>query len=410
MFLITAYFRKSHSKRDTEKEGVVFYRITGQADDDGKRSYRDATSDIQGYDSSILMTERPTILSHLRMLYCAIESHEDTKQPYTIDDVIEDFRKALAGDKSMSYIIAKSRTDFPLRSDFVTLGREFKGDFKFVFPTQTDSGYGNVYGYIFNLSQSLKNDGRISHAKNVRSVLANLKLFGEGKDIFFYEINKDFVKRYAEWLKQIDISEPTQSFYLRNFRMILNRAHNDGLIESISGWFQDVNTSVTSQRNKTDEKFNRELLLKIESLDLSANKQDELVRDAFMFGFYCGGMELIDMAYLERSNGHDNLLVYNRRLKGLERKIVLGKEAKKIIKRYEGISEKYIIPLLALSENVEFGTIRSYVSRSLKVIGKAVNYPTLSFNMNITAYNTMLSEVSIPELLLAATATTTNDL
>lgn len=400
MFLITAYFRKSQSKHDTEKGGVVFYRITGQADDEGKRSYRDATSDIHGSDSSVHMTERATILSHLRMLYCAIESHEDSKQPYTIDDVIDDFRKALAGDESMGYIIAKSRTNFPLRSDFVTLGREFKGDFKFVFPTQTESGFGNVYGYIFNLSQSLKNEGRISYAKNVRSVLANLKLFGEGKDIFFYEIDEDFVKRYAEWLKQIDISEPTQSFYLRNFRMILNRAHKDGLIGSIYRWFQDVNTSVVSPVKRTDEKLNRELLLKIENLDLSDNKNDALVRDMFMFGFYCGGMELIDLANLEYSNVKEDVLIYRRRLKGLERKVMLGEQALKIIERYKGESNKYLFPLLSKSESALFASVRNYVCQSLKNIGRAVNYPRLSFNMNIAAYHFIMSEVNIPELLL----------
>lgn len=98
MFLITAYFRKSQSKHNTEKQGVVFYRITRQADDEGKRPYRDAISDILGSDSSVLMTERVTIISQLRMLYYVIERHENSKQPYTIDDVIEDSRKALAGD------------------------------------------------------------------------------------------------------------------------------------------------------------------------------------------------------------------------------------------------------------------------------------------------------------------------
>lgn len=93
----------------------------------------------------------------------------------------------------MDYIIAKSKTDFPLRSELVSLGREFKDNFKFVFPPQIGAGYGNVYGHIFNLSQSLKNEDRINHAKNVRSLLANIKLFGEGMDIFFYEIDKDFV-------------------------------------------------------------------------------------------------------------------------------------------------------------------------------------------------------------------------
>lgn len=400
MFSITAYFRPSRSKHDTEKEGVVSYRITGQPDENCKRPFRDATSDIHGDDAGVLKTERSAILAHLRMLYCIIESKEDSGKPFTIDDVIEDFRKALAGDESMSYFIAKSKTDFPLRSELVNLGREFKGDFKFVFPKQTDTGYGNVYGYVFNMIQSLKNEGRVSHAKNLRSVLANLKLFGDGKEVFFYEIDKGFVTHYAEWLKHIGISDPTQSFYLRNFRMILNKAHKDGLIGPISGWFQDVNTSVPTPVKKTDDELSRELLLKIERLDLSANKRDELVRDAFMFGYYCGGMELFDMANLEYSNLHGNMLIYNRRMKGAERKIVLGKEALKIIKKYEGQSDKYLLPLLALSENVLFGTIRSYVCRSLKDIGKAVNYPHLSFNMNITAYNTMLSEVSIPELLL----------
>lgn len=400
MFLITAYFRKSQSKHNTEKEGVVFYRIIGQADGEGKRPYRDATSDIHAPDSSVLMTERITILSHLRLLYCAIERRENSKQPFTIDDVIEDFRKALADDESMSYILAKSRTDFPLRSDFVTLGREFKGGFKFVFPKQTDSGFGNVYGYMFNVIQSLKNEGHVSHAKNIRSLLANFKLFGNGKEIFFYEIDKDFVHRYADWLKHIEISDSTQSFYLRNLRMVLNKAHDDGLIGSTSGWFKDVNTSIGHRVNTSDGKLNRELMLKIESLDLAENKQAALVRDMFMFSFYCGGMELIDIANLGYSNIKDGMLIYRRRLKGLERKVVLGEQATKIIERYKGESDKYLFPLLSKSEYVLFASIRNYVCQSLKAIGRAVNYPKLSFNMNITTYHSMLSEVNIPELLL----------
>lgn len=409
MFLITAQFRQSRSTCDAESGGAIFYRIIGQPDENGRRSDRNVNSGIHAVDSNVLKTERATILSQLRLLYCVIERRHDSKESFSIDDIVEDFRKALSNDESMSDTIAKSRTDFPFRSDIVSVGREFKGDFNFVFPKQTDISAGNIYGYIFNLSQSLKNEGRISHAKNVRSVLANLKLFGEENDIFFYEIDKDFVKRYAEWLKQIDISEPTQSFYLRNFRMILNRAHNDGLIESISGWFQDVNTSVQAPVKKTDEKLNRELLLKIENLDLSGNKNDALVRDMFMFGFYCGGMELIDIANLEYSNIKDGVLTYRRRLKGLEKKVVLGEQAKTIIERYKGDSNKYLFPLLSRPEYALFASVRNYVCQSLKVIGKAVNYPRLSFNMNIAAYNNMLSQVNIPELLLAGMATITNE-
>lgn len=111
-------------------------------------------------------------------------------------------------------------------------------------------------------------------------------------------------------------------------------------------------------------------------------------------------MELIDLANLEYSNVNDGVLIYRRRLKGLERRVKLGEQAMKIIKRYNGDSNKYLFPLLSKSENALFSSVRNYVCQSLKIIGRAVNYPILSFNMNFTAYNTMLFEVNIPELLL----------
>lgn len=400
MFLITAQFRPSHSKRDTEKEGVVFYRITGQPDENGKRPDRHVNSDIYATDASVLKTQRAAILAQLRLLYCVIERREESENPFDIDDIVEDFRKALSGDESMSQAIAESKTDFPFRSDIVSVGREFKGDFEFVFPKQTDVSAGNIYGYIFNLSQSLKNEKRASQAKNFLSLLANLKLFAKEKDIFFYEINQEFINRYADWLKQIDISDSTQSFYLRNLRTVLNKAHYEGLVGPTSGWFQRVNTSIEQPTKVSDDRLNRELMLKIENLDLSGDKNDALVRDMFMFGFYCGGMELIDVANLEYSNVNDGILTYRRRLKGLEKKVVLGEQAKKILEQYKGASDKYLFPLLSRFGHALFASVRSYVCQSLKVIGRVVNYPKLSFNMNIAAYHSILSESNISELLL----------
>lgn len=402
MFLITAQFRPSRSRYHAEKDGVVFYRITGEVGENGKRPARNVNSDIHAADSSVFKTKRTAILSQLRLLYCVIERREDSGQQFTIDDVADDFRKALGGDKSMSEAIAKSRTEFPLRNEIVSVGREFKSDFNYVLTQLRDTAPGNIYDYIFNLSQSLKNEKRLSQARNFLSLLANLKLFADGKALYFQEVDKAYVRRYADWLKQTAITDSTQSFYIRSFRSILNKAHDDGLIESTSGWFHEVNTSVVNPHKTPDEELNRDLILQIESLDLVDNRNAALVRDMFMFGFYCGGMELIDIANLGYANIQNGVLTYNRRLKGLERKVVLGEQAKQIINRYHGNSDKYLFPLLTSSENALFVTIRNNVGQSLKTIGKAVNYPRLSFSMNITAYHSMLSKVNIPELLLKA--------
>lgn len=400
MFLITAQFRPMRSKRNSEKPGVVFFRITGQPDLKGRRDSRVVNSTIHATDQDVLQTKRASILGQLRLLYCIIERREYSKEPFNIDDIADDFRKALSGDTSMSEPIAKSQVDFPLRSDIVSVGRDFKGDFKFVFPKQTDISAENLYGYIFNLSQSLKNEKRVSQARNFISLLSNLRVFADEKDIRFDKIDTEFIHRYAGWLKQTGISDSTHSFYLRTLRSVLNKARADGLIDSTSGWFQDVNTSIGHSTKTSDCRLNRDLMLKIETLDLSGNKNEALVRDMFMFGFYCGGMELIDLANLEYSNFKDGMLIYRRRLKGLERRVAVGEQAMKIIERYKGQSNKYLFPLLSKFENVLFASIRNYVCQSLKGIGNAVCYPNLSFNMNISAYNSMLSEVNIPELLL----------
>lgn len=399
MFLITAQFRRSRSRRDAEKEGVVYYKIVGQ-DDNGKRIYRSVNSEIRAIDESVLKSEKTVILSELRLLYCVIERRAESKETFSIDDVADDFRNALAGDESMSEVIAKSQTAFPLRSDIISVGREFKSDFQFFFPQKTDVSIGNIHDYIFNLSQSLKNEKRNSLANNYHSVLSNLKLFVKGKDIFFSQISQEFIHRYADWLKQTGLTDSTQSFYLRNLRMVLNKAHDDGLVGCTSGWFQGVNTSIERSTKVPDCKLNRALIMRIENLDLTGNKYVALVRDIFMFGFYCGGMELIDIANLEYSNFKNGMLVYRRRLKGVEKNVHLGEQAIKILERYKGMSDKYLFPLLTISTNASFISIRTYVCHLLKDIGKVIDYPKLSFNMNITAYNRMLADANIPEMLL----------
>lgn len=400
MYLITAQFRPSRSKLDPEKAGVVFYRITGPAEGKRRRPDRDVNSNIHAADSGVFQTQRAAILEQLRLLYCVIERREYSGQHFTIDDVADDFRKALNGDDSMRDVIAKSYTDFPFRSDIVSVGREFKGDFKFVFTERSNSVRGNVYDFIFNQSQTLRNESRFSQSKNFLSLLSNIQSFVDKKDINFKDIDAEFIRRYSDWLKQTGISESTQSFYLSTLRVVLNKAHSDGLITSTIGWFNNIRMRVRQQAKISHGNLSREIMLRIESLDLTGNAQVELVRDMFMFGFYCGGMELVDIANLTHSNIKDRILTFRRRLKGLEKRVVLGEQAMLILDRYKGLSDNYLFPLLSTSKNVLFLTVRNYVNQSIKVIGNSINYPRLTFNMNITAYNYMLSEVNIPELLL----------
>ncbi len=402
MFLISVSFRSSRSKGDKGKPGIVFYRIARHGLRE-TRIERCVNSDIKGAGESVLQTEREKIVSQIRLLYCVIERREEQGKPFTIDDVVNDFRKALLGDKSMAEVIAKAQTDFPLRRDIVSICREFKGAFQYVFSRPAKETGENLSDFVFGLTQSLRNDRRNSQAHSFASLLSSLREFVKTDKIKFADIDAGFVRDYAGWLKQTSITESTQSFYLRTLRTILNKAQRDGFVEASPEWFVEVNTRIYKPSESRYTKLSRDVLLKIENLDLPSNGSLALVRDMFMFGFYCEGMELVDIANLTTENIKDGLMIYRRRQKGVKNVVVLGSEAKKIIKRYVTPGQHYIFPLLGMSGHIMFSTVSNYVRQYLKTIGEKVGFPQLTFSMNISAYKSLMSSVSLSELLLKHT-------
>lgn len=399
MFSITVSFRSSRSRENSGKPGIVFYRIASHGVNE-PRVERCVNSDIKGTDEGVLQTERERIVSQIRLLYCVIEKRKGSGSPFSIDDVVNDFREALLGAESMTDVIAKSRTDFPFQQDLVSICRNFKEYFKFIFIQRNEVNRESMFEYILDLSQSLKNENRNSLAKNYLSLLSSLRSFVYEKDIDFKEIDKGFILRYAEWLKQTGISNSTQSFYLRNFRAILNKANSDGVFGDISGWFDEVNTRIHFTPTVPKGKLGRDILLKIENLDLKSNEQLSLIRDMFMFGFYCGGMELVDVAHLTEENINNGVLSFHRRLKGHIKKVLLGPSALNILNKYACESGVYLFPLLDRFRGILFSTIQNYVAKSIKEIGQITGFPELTFRMNVLTFNSLISGVNISELLL----------
>lgn len=401
MFLISARFRASRSK-GAVRQGVVFFRIT-ERKNDGSVVDRDVNSDISGSDAGVLQRERTAIVARLRLLYCIVERRADSGLPFGADDVVADFRLALTGDASMDGVAAKASTDFPLRDDLVSIGREFKSNFKFVLTQQErdTTQLSTLPEYIFDLSQTMKAEGRVSRSRSFLSLLSNLRDFQGNNALTFGHFGAEFVRDYALWLKKADITPSTQSFYLRTLRAVLNKAHANGLIENTSAWFEGVNTKIyLSANEEADMVLDRGTLLKIEHADFTAHGQLALVRDMFMFGFYCGGMELVDIANLTANNIVGNVLVYKRRQKGQTKKALLGDEARKIIERYRRPQSKHLFPLLEQSPGVLFETARNYVYQSIKTIGQTIGFPSLTFSMNIGAYNSMAAGINISEMML----------
>ncbi len=396
MFLITAQFRASRSRGAKGKGGVVFYRVTG-VEPGGVRVDRNVNSDIRGDDAGVLVTCRERILSQLRLLYCVIERLAGLRQPYGIDDVTSDFRLALAGDAKMGDVVRRSGEDFALRSDLVSVGREYRNAFRFVDGAADGGDSGNIADFLRVEAQRMRGEGRVSLSRSYLSTLSSLRDFCGGEALRFGDVDGRFVAAYSSWLASGGLSASTQSFYLRTLRGVLNRAGSRGLLTVDAGWFRDVNTRVVGESASPKTLSDNELR-RLEALELSG--YEGMVRDMFMFAFYCRGMELVDVANLTPENVREGYLVYRRRLKGHERRVPLGAKAREILARYGG--GNHLFPLLDDAGDVQFGTTRNYVADSLRGIGERIGCARLSFSMNIGTWKALEAEVNVPELLLGA--------
>lgn len=364
------------------------------------RVRREMNLDIYGADKSVISAHRDEITDRMRLLYCIIERLVDNGRDFSLDDILSDFRQALAGDAAFAGVVAKAKTDFPLRADLVSVGREFRGCFQYVHPIKTVNSK-SLSDYISAQILALKNERKSSRVHSYDATHAKLKEFTGRDNIPFSAVDRDLIERFARWLKSGNITESTQSFYLRTLRSILNHAREEHLLSGDENWFSRVDTRVLFDKanGKDAHSPGRETLKKIRRLDLREDPETALTRDMFMFAFYCHGMELVDIAHLTPDNVRDSCLVYSRRKEGRAVTVPLDPDALQILRHYESAGSRYLFPFLYDDGRFTFESMRNRMHAAIKKIGNAVDFPRLSFSMNIAAYRNCLSQCRISDLL-----------
>ncbi len=294
-----------------------------------------------------------------------------------------------------SYADAVSSLSFP------AIGGQFTNYFRASVPALPEaSDYtGNLYEYVAHNSKLKRSENKISTSRSYNFLKNELGEFYGSENIPWKRVSETFVLNFAEWLKHKGYKDSTQVYYLTMLRTLLFKAKNEGFCNATSEWFKPVKTTVTSKTVISKKPFDIKLMKKIARLNLKDNDRLALVRDMFMFAFYCRGMELVDVAHLTKENIQGDTLVYNKRLVGKEVKVTLQKDAMEILNGYED-SEKYLFPLLERGRATLFATHRYWVSTQLKEVGKMIGYPELTFINNIDAWKSLIAETNIIDRLM----------
>lgn len=403
MYLITTYIQESRRKIKTGEKGKLFLKII-ESVDAGERKLRTARlikTDIKLSSIDDIEPYRTEVLRYVKVIYSVIEKLSEQDSSFTIDDVVSNSYKALNEDQSMRDVIDWSKSEFPIRTDIATVGNIFKGDFNFVYATKQPDNPDSLLDYVFNKAQQLKTEGRDSFSRSYKSTRASIEKYLNGRGIAIGNVDRTFLENYSQWLKDNGVADSTQSFYLRTLRSVMKAAKDEGLVNYEDNLFLGLNTRILFEKEeKQNGHIDKNVILRIEKLKLEKNSDMALARDIFMFAFYCRGMELVDVVNLTKNDIRDGKLTYNRRSKGLPRTVPLDHNALAIIERYKNCSSTHLFPIKEDNKGLSTHAINRKVWMSLSAIGTEIGYDGLSFNKNIEAWEYLISQANVADLLL----------
>ena len=317
------YYQIIHER--TTRQLLTDYRIFPTEWD---KNHSAVISDSRGSRLNHLLSVKERIKSDLNRLFHIVHTFDCKENPYTSDNIIEEFYRGSEG---------------------ITL-----------------------FNYMEKTIARLKELGRLRTSETYNATLSSFRKYRQNEDILIECITADIMEGYQGWLQRNGAAPNTVSFYIRVLRAVYNRAIDDDLTENRRP-FRHVYTGV-------DKTVKRALPLseirKIKKLDLSMKPKLEYARDMFMLSFMMRGMSFIDMAYLKKTDLNNGYVTYRRRKTRQQLTIAWTQEMQEIVDHYPENKSGYLLPIIRKEDTNERCVAKNAgerINNALKTIAQMIN-------------------------------------
>ena len=211
-----------------------------------------------------------------------------------------------------------------------------------------------VVEFMTQVVDGLQMEGSFGTAHVYKSSLnAIISYYGNG-NFTFHEITPEWLKGFEIHLRSRGCSWNTVSTYLRTFRAVYNRAVDSHFAPYVPHLFRTVYTGTRADRKRSlGMEDMKKVFTKMQTSAVSPNMQR--VRELFVLMFLLRGLPFVDLAYLRKSDLHDNVITYRRRKTGRPLAVTLTPEAMEILKKYmsRDSSSPYLFPILSNREGTK---------------------------------------------------------
>ena len=227
--------------------------------------------------------------------------------------------------------------------------------------------------------ENLKRTGRTGYALSHREVYNSLLKFNGHLNIYFSDIDTVWLKRYETWLRGQGFSENTIGRRFRTLRAVYNVAIEEKCVKADYYPFKSYKVSKLHQATAKRAISKADIMRIIEYRSNDFYRQFAV--DLFAFGYFMGGINFVDIAYLKTDNIVDGRLIYTRRKTHKLIRLPLQPKAQEIIERYRQDGALFLFPILSAFHKTEqqqrnrVHKVISKVNERLKEVGKELEIP-----------------------------------
>lgn len=242
----------------------------------------------------------------------------------------------------------------------------------------------SVSDYLKSIIESLTKENKVGNATHYQALYNCLEKFTKINQLQFIDIDLPFLNKYEAYLRGISNKGNTISIKMRTLRATYNKAIKEKVVKKDYYPFDDYNVSKlkesTPKRSITKEDIQKIISLDVKTISKRPQSLLQFSKDLFLFSYLGCGINMIDIAYLKKSNIVSNRVVYKRHKTGKQISFLLQPYALEIIQRYLEADRDYIFPILDDSihstPEQQFRRVKkiTYVAnKNLKKIGESIN-------------------------------------
>lgn len=231
----------------------------------------------------------------------------------------------------------------------------------------------NFIAYFKELQDQFHEAGKISSSSSYNDTISALMRFNPKISTYpFTKIDYSFLMAFESYLRANGCHDGGIGVYMRNIRAIYNSAIKSKIVSSEAYPFKDYVISKLKS-SKIKRALSKQDLQRLLNYDFSNNKGGTKALYAYLFSFYCRGMNFTDLAELKWEDVELSSFSYTRNKTKIKLNVKIPnneytREILSYFKTYRPFDTDYIFPILKKD-------IKLYTNEELKKRKKSVlNY------------------------------------